>query len=980
MDKNKTIFAKTFIPVLVILLLVIGSFMLFIHKYVLKNLRENILVVYEEQMINRKNDMENLMFRGWNALNNSAVQVTNKIQGLVEDKGYQLSDIKHNVDLNQEILINITDYIIETLRISGTTDIFLILDGYGSYENTDVRAGIYIRNSEPESYISNNSNLLFERGIPAISKGWKLPLDIYWQSCFAINDETVNDYFFKPLQAAKESGRQDTRSFGYWSYGNIVDEKDLGILTYSIPLIGSDGTIIGVLGVGINENFLMKYYNFNELERNESRIYVLAKTTDGSNYKPYVAKGKSYIKTNILPPDIILADESDNGVYYIDSLFNTNSCVSLQEFRLYHYNTPFKNEKWALIGVQNEEELFSNFYIVQRVLNLLLLISTIICTMCVFWFSRFISVPIQNMVSSLRKSDPNKPIRLNKTHINEIDELAESIENLSIRVAEGYSKISTIIQLSGLGIAVFEYKEKENLVFCSNSFFEMIGYEDISESNTYIDTTVFNKDVQALFKQDKILENNKMAISLPNGKKRWFKVAYKHSENAILGLVTDITTDVIEKRKIEVERDYDVLTNLFNRRAFEEKLRQLKQHPRDLKIGAMLVWDLDNLKYVNDTYGHNAGDDYLIAFANCLIKFKSDNVVSARRSGDEFITFIYGYDRIEEIEKLIEEIWGVIQNTYIILHDQSKYEIRVSMGRAWYPKDAIDFNTLFYYADFALYVAKNNNKGKMEIFNRAYYQKNKILTQGQEAFYELLEKRMVNYMMQPIVCVKDGSIYGYEMLMRSKLELFKNPMDILSIAYSNSKLYDIETITWFEAMKAFVTKINEGICNKNSKVFINSIANQIMKNKDIELFSKTYREYLSNIVCEVTENELNNKFIAKEKKDLMKNWGALVAIDKYKYNNKATLNIISPDIVKIDMDLIRGIDQDDEKKKIISNLAYYTKERNMLLLAQGIETKKELETLVSLGVDLVQGYYIAEPSYEGKAPSQEVKDELLNIL
>ena len=146
----------------------------------------------------------------------------------------------------------------------------------------------------------------------------------------------------------------------------------------------------------------MKYYNFNELERNESRIYVLAKTTDGSNYKPYVAKGKSYIKTNTLPPNIKLPDESDNGVYYINNLFNNNSWISLQEFRLYNYNTPFKNEKWALIGVQNEEELLANFYIVQRVLNLLLIISSIICTMCVFWFSRFID---------------RKSTRLNSSHL-----------------------------------------------------------------------------------------------------------------------------------------------------------------------------------------------------------------------------------------------------------------------------------------------------------------------------------------------------------------------------------------------------------------------------------------------------------------------------------------------------------------------------------------------------------------------------------
>lgn len=982
MSKSKTIFSKTFIPVLAILLLVIGAYMLFAHQYILKSLRNNVLEVYEEQMINRKNDMENQMLGGLSAINGGAEQITKAIQKIVKDKGYTLSQIKNDIELNQEILISITDDIIDTLKISGTTEIFLILDGYGSYQNTDIRAGIYIRNSEPGTYTANNSNLLFERGIPAISKELKLPLDSFWQSNFLFKDEEEGSYFFKPLQAARESDSRDFRNFGYWSYGKIIDEKDLGILSYSVPLIGSNGEVFGVLGVGINEKLLMKNYNYNEREGKESRAYILAKTLDGRNFEPYLVKGTSYSKTSILDSTIHLKDKEQNGIYYvtIDAPKPTTICVNLQELRLYSYHTPFEKEQWVFLGIQREKELFAGYYMLKGILELMLLVSTIVCAMCVFWFSRFISVPIQNMVLNLRKSDPNKPIHLNKAYIEEIDELADSIENLSMRVAEFYSKISTIIQMSDSGIAVFEYKEKENLVFCSHGFYEMMGCKVLPESNAYVDGTEFRHHMYDLLQHHTISEEKVMEIPLSDGKKRWLKITRRREDNSILGVVTDITADIMEKKKIEYERDYDILTNLLNRRAFEEKLRHLKTCPRELKQGAMMVWDLDNLKYVNDTYGHSMGDAYLVAFANCLKAFNTENVISARRSGDEFITLIYGYNSAKEIEELIEEMWAYADKAYIVLQDQRRYKVRISMGKAWYPKDALDFETLFLYADFAMYTVKHSRKGTMADFNQVIYQENRILLQGQEAFHNLLEQRMVDYMLQPVIWAKDGSIYGYEMLMRSKLELFKSPMDVLRIAHSQSKLYEIEVITWFESMRAYAAKVEEGICDKKSKVFINSIANQIMSKEDIRLFCHTYKEYLPNIVCEVTEEEQENERITKEKVNLMGEWGALVAIDDYGcgYNSESTLLRISPNIVKIDMNIVRGIDKDDNRKRLVANLVLYAKERGIIVLGEGIETREELNTLAFLGVELLQGYYIAEPSYEAKAPVLEVYNNLEN--
>jgi NADH:ubiquinone oxidoreductase subunit F (NADH-binding)/(2Fe-2S) ferredoxin len=102
--------------------------------------------------------------------------------------------------------------------------------------------------------------------------------------------------------------------------------------------------------------------------------------------------------------------------------------------------------------------------------------------------------------------------------------------------------------------------------------------------------------------------------------------------------------------------------------------------------------------------------DELESLANSIKKFNCENVISARRSGDESVTFIYGYDSIEEIEILIEEIWKVVNSTYIDLSGHHRSKISISMGKAWYPKDSDDFDTLFLYADSAMYEAKNKKK------------------------------------------------------------------------------------------------------------------------------------------------------------------------------------------------------------------------------------------------------------------------------
>ena len=135
------------------------------------------------------------------------------------------------------------------------------------------------------------------------------------------------------------------------------------------------------------------------------------------------------------------------------------------------------------------------------------------------------------------------------------------------------------------------------------------------------------------------------------------------------------------------------------------------------------MMDLDNLKPINDTYGHEYGDRYLKQMADAIIRARTNYVYYARISGDEFNVFIYGYHGREEIEAQIRHLKAEIDNSILILPDGKKQVLRASGGVAWYPQDSTSFDDLSKYADYAMYQVKKQKKGEFQVFCKESYEK-----------------------------------------------------------------------------------------------------------------------------------------------------------------------------------------------------------------------------------------------------------------
>ena len=430
-----------------------------------------------------------------------------------------------------------------------------------------------------------------------------------------------------------------------------------------------------------------------------------------------------------------------------------------------------------------------------------------------------------------------------------------------------------------------------------------------------------------------------------------------------VGLAEDMTTTVLEQQRIEHERDYDTLTGLYRRRAFDRACDALFQQPEKLGCAALLMMDLDNLKQINDTYGHDWGDQYIRQTGQCFAANTPANTICSRLSGDEFLIFFYGYQDQAQLRTQLELLSAALQRSVSILPNGKQLHISISGGIAWYPTDGHDLLTLKKYADFAMYQVKHSHKGRMCDFDIGSYHQEAYAAQTQQDFERLLQEELVSYHFQPICSARSGRVAAYEALMRVDLPTLHSPAQVMQLAHETGRLYEIERITVFHSSEIFQRMQAQGLLQSDALLFINSIANVSLTVEDVEEYAQRYPELLKRLVVEITEQEDLDRACLERKRNVPGFSGSF-ALDDYGsgYSNELNLLELSPRYIKIDISIVRGIDTDHDKQQIVSNIVAYAHARSMQLIAEGIETEAQLRTAIGLGVDLLQGYYLSRPA------------------
>lgn len=951
-------------------------------------LDQNALELFQERVSGRRNYLQNEMILRWSNVSGTAVSVAASIEQVVADRGRIVEELATDSSLSVAALDEVSDRLVSMLRRNGVTGAFVLLEGAVS-DAGDVRhPALYLRDMDPLSNPEGVSDLLVERGSSDLIKRLNIPMDANWYPQFLVDarDKSTRRMIYDaPFQAALANPDASVEDLAYWSLPYCLQQDDLQVIAYSMPLMGSDGRPIGVIGVEVTLDYLRRQLPYDELLADKSGVYVLAmQPQEGGPFTRIASSGPLY--GQMLGSADTLALTEDNR---LESLYQLRTdqpelvCANVQYLSLYSPNTPFEGQRWALIGLAEDSVLTAFSHRLSITLLWTFLAALGVSILIAVVASRRVARPVITLARQVRSSDPEQPIQFTQSNVQELDDLALAIESLSRDVAESASRLSQIIEMTSRAIGAFEYRRGTDHVLYTRGFFSVLCRSDLGDGeHGHMDVGTFRQYMSELkLAKDMALSGSQQIVFKvlePDGKNRYVRLKLAEDEVRVLGLVEDITSEVMEKQKLAYERDYDILTNLLNRRAFHATLTELFTQPEQLKCAALVMMDLDNLKYINDTYGHDYGDQYIRYTADILRKSTPRGTLLSRMSGDEFYVFFHGYSRREDIRRLIDQLKAAVHEAILPLPDDDSFHMRASAGVAWYPEDAQDYEQLIRFADFAMYTVKHTTKGEFSEFNMADYEKDAYLLHKKEELNKLIDQRLVDYHFQPIVSTATGEVFAYEALMRSKMDSLKTPLEILSLAKSQSLLYQIERLTWFEALKDFA---GFGRVVQDCRLFINSIANQFLLPGDLTILERQYGHMLSHVVVEVTESEQPSDEMNQRKQRAVTHWHASVALDDFGtgYNSETMLLRLNPQFVKMDMSIVRGVDKDERRLKLLQNMISYAKERGIKVIAEGVEHRSEMAVLIENGVDYLQGYYVGRPSPVPQQPSASVREEIRAI-
>lgn len=298
-----------------------------------------------------------------------------------------------------------------------------------------------------------------------------------------------------------------------------------------------------------------------------------------------------------------------------------------------------------------------------------------------------------------------------KVEVNTSPEFAQLSGQINVMVnslLDSTNKLSAILNTVKIPIAVYEYNPGMKRVLATTRAAGILDLPEDQMERLLSDYQLFEAKLAQIRRSP--VEGEQEIYRLPGVSPRYIRLESLHHDHSIIGIIMDVTQETSEKLQIVRERDVDVLTGLFNRRAFYSRMDQLFQSSSQLGRAVLMMADADNLKQVNDRCGHESGDCYLQEIAAILQTCRAPHVIRARLSGDEFVLFIYGASSREELDQYIVDICAAMESRSVTLHNQMCIPVRFSQGCAYYPDDGCDSTQLLKLADERMYENKNKRR------------------------------------------------------------------------------------------------------------------------------------------------------------------------------------------------------------------------------------------------------------------------------
>ncbi len=437
----------------------------------------------------------------------------------------------------------------------------------------------------------------------------------------------------------------------------------------------------------------------------------------------------------------------------------------------------------------------------------------------------------------------------------------------------------------------------------------------------------------------------------------------EHSNEALQAKVAQRTVSLeLLNQKLEKLAFFDVLTQLPNRANFElEIATTLNRAEQESRQFALIYMDIDDLKSVNDSYGHPVGDLFIRQVAQRASEVIEDNAFMARIGGDEFMVLIR-FDHLKEVINQADRL--VARFSEPLEFENRLMNITASMGIALYPENGTDVTTLVKHADSAMYQTKDHNKGHYTFYRQEFSLRARRRLDIETALRRALHENLLIAWYQPIMSGDGQQIAGYESLARLQpTDLAEIPaIEFIRVAEQTGMIHQLGDQILRQAC-AFIASH----CHNGEFVTVNISGTQLSEAR----FAATLRQVVGDsgidagqLVMEITESVMAT--MGEEIRSLklaLKDMGIRLWIDDFGtgYSNLAQLKRMEFDALKIDKGFIRDLPDSDIDESLIRTIITLAAEFNLKVVAEGIETERQAACLEALGVDFQQGFLFGKP-------------------
>jgi diguanylate cyclase (GGDEF)-like protein/PAS domain S-box-containing protein len=529
----------------------------------------------------------------------------------------------------------------------------------------------------------------------------------------------------------------------------------------------------------------------------------------------------------------------------------------------------------------------------------------------------------------------------------------------------GFDLNGICIFINKAGLKMLGYESEDELL--GNSIHEIIHHTHPDGSAYPIEKCeiILATDRGSASHSDREFHWRKNGSGFPS--EYWSHPIYK--EGNIVGTVVtfiDITERIESQKVIQYQAHYDKLTGLPNRWLLQDRLGQnIAVASREQQHTALMFLDLDRFKTINDTLGHEFGDDVLLEVANRLSKLVREGDTLARLGGDEFVMLLTSlHEKNEAIDvalRILQEIKKPLK-----VRDRDVH-LGASIGIAIYPEHGLDSNTLLKHADFAMYRAKEKGGDNFQFYTSRIHEeasnRYKLETELHNAI--LANKLDINY--QPQYNMETGEVIGAEALCRWNSDVLGivKVEDFISVAEETGLITSLGFCVINQVIDDILEWKNKGL--KVPRIAINLSARQINNDETVSMIIQTLKD--KGISGECLEFEITEHSLMEDPQHVAANiskikaLGANIAIDDFGtgYSSLSYLKRFSVDILKIDRSFVTDLSTNTDDQVIAETIIAMAKTLGLSVVAEGVENKAQADFLLEKGCLIGQGYLFSKP-------------------